>query len=123
MVVREDRAGGGHADEWAKDFTRVHLDADGRAAADLDDIEESVADVEPDHEEELLRVTVEARRREAVDIVGVANGGAVRAELNGAAAELEGGGDAGGTCRTELRLELARRGAREMRDVADGFEE
>src|SRR5262245_45165716 len=52
VVVGDDTAGGGHTKERAEDLARVDLDGGDGAAGDLDDIEEAVADVDANREED-----------------------------------------------------------------------
>ncbi len=115
MVVHDDRGRGGHSHERPKHLARMDLDAAHAAARDLDDLEQGVAHVDADHEEHLLREAREARRDVMEDVVGAAEVVAMLDVLDGAAPELERGGDARGALRTDagdLR-ELARRGARQ----------
>src|SRR4051794_12240827 len=96
MVVDEHTTGGGHPDQRSKHLARVNLDAGHRAARDLDDIEQVIADVDADHEEDLLEKAGDPMRADAMDVGGATEQLACLFVLDDTAAELEGGGDARG---------------------------
>ena len=68
------------------------------AARDLDDIEQAVADVDAHHEHDLLQHPRQPGREAAIDLCGIADPLAMMHGLDGAPAELERRGHAGGTC-------------------------
>ena len=95
-----------------------------RAARDLDDVEQAVANVDADHDEHLLRQAGEARR-DAGDRRPRRGRRSSRwcTQLDGAAAELERRGDARGARVADAvdRRELAGRCARDARADAAGL--
>ena len=96
----------------------MDLDMRDAAARDLDDIDQTIADVDADHEEQLLLQACEPRRDAAIDILGSADGLAVLDQLERAATELERGREpraARGADTSDLR-ELLDRRARQAGD-------
>ena len=73
MVVSHDRGGGGMVHEWSEDLAWMNLDVGEAATGDLDDVDDSMAGIQGEYEENLLHQSDEMMPDALVDVIGGSN--------------------------------------------------